>query len=130
MYGLIDYYTREAGVRNLERSIGSLCRKVAKQKVEEGDAFDKVRLAEKDLERFLGPKKYSVPKLPEKNPVGLVTGLAWTSVGGETLEIEAAVMPGTGKVENHGQFGRCDDRIRQTGRQLCADDCRPLWHRS
>ena len=105
LYGLIDYYTREAGVRNLERSIGSLCRKVAKQKVEEGDAFDKVRLAEKDLERFLGPKKDSVPKLPEKNPVGLVTGLAWTSVGGETLEIEAAVMPGTGKVEITGNLG-------------------------
>lgn len=105
IYTLIDRYTREAGVRKLERTAASLCRKVAKRKVDEGEQFKKVRLIDSELEKLLGPKKYSISVLPEENPVGLVTGLAWTSVGGETLEIEAAVMDGTGKIQITGNLG-------------------------
>lgn len=105
LYELIDRYTREAGVRRLERTIASLCRKAAKMKVEAGDAYKRLTVNKKVIHELLGPEKYSVSTLPDENQVGLVTGLAWTSVGGETLEIEAAVLPGTGKIQITGNLG-------------------------
>jgi ATP-dependent Lon protease len=105
IYQLIDRYTREAGVRKLERATASVCRKVAKMKVDAGEDFKRLTVQKKVLRELLGPEKYSVSTLPDENQVGLVTGLAWTSVGGETLEIEALVLPGTGKIQITGNLG-------------------------
>lgn len=101
---LIEGYTREAGVRNLERRISALCRKVAKKIVSEPE-FKTISIKPGDLETLLGPRKYSKDEQVNKNTVGLVNGLAWTSVGGEMLPIEVAVMPGTGKIQLTGSLG-------------------------
>jgi ATP-dependent Lon protease len=103
IYTLIDRYTREAGVRKLERSIAGVCRKVAKQKV--SGEKKRVLVNAKVLEEMFGPKKYTVSEIPKEDQIGLVTGLAWTSVGGETMEIEAAVYEGTGKIQITGNLG-------------------------
>ncbi len=105
IYTLIDRYTREAGVRKLERAIANVCRKTAKIKVSEEEAFKKLTVNDRTLREMLGPKKYAVSEITEENQVGLVTGLAWTSVGGETLEIEVIVLDGTGKVQITGNLG-------------------------
>ena len=105
IYTLIDRYTREAGVRKLERSIASICRKTAKKKVSDGADYKKLTIHNKALQEMLGPKKYAVSEIPEENQVGQVTGLAWTSVGGETLEIEAIILEGTGKIQVTGNLG-------------------------
>ncbi len=100
---LIDGYTKEAGVRQLERRIGELCRKAARRIVEEG--AESVRVSEKDLEKLLGRRLYSVNKRNKKSDVGIVRGLAWTSVGGDTLQIEVNTMPGKGEFLLTGQLG-------------------------
>ncbi|MBE6760018.1 MAG: endopeptidase La [Ruminococcaceae bacterium] len=100
---LIDGYTREAGVRNLEREIASVCRKAAK-KIASGEA-EKVRIAERELGELLGPARYDKDE-PELHPEpGIANGLAWTSVGGTMLEIEVAILEGTGKLELTGSLG-------------------------
>ncbi len=103
VHGLIDGYTREAGVRNLERQISAICRKCAKKIVED----DTVRIIvnPENLEELLGPKKFKTDERTKSDMVGLVNGLAWTSVGGELLPIEVAVMEGTGKLELTGSLG-------------------------
>lgn len=103
IYGLIDYYTREAGVRNIEREIASLCRKAAKR-IALGET-NAVNVTESDLESMLGPHKFKDEALSAKDEIGVVTGLAWTSVGGETMPIEACVLDGTGKIELTGSLG-------------------------
>lgn len=103
LYGLIDYYTREAGVRQLERQIAGLCRKGARELIDGGSQA--VAIKEKDLARLLGPKRFRVESIPAKDQIGVVTGLAWTSVGGETMPIEVCVMNGTGKLELTGSLG-------------------------
>ena len=103
VHDVISGYTREAGVRTLERTIAAICRKCAKQFVE-GTA-EKVTVAPKDLEELLGPKKFKEDALGKVDEIGLVNGLAWTSVGGETMPIEVAVMDGTGKLELTGSLG-------------------------
>lgn len=103
IYTLIDRYTREAGVRKLERAVASVCRKTAKKKLSDG--FKKVTVNAKALEEMLGPKKYAVTQAAQEDRVGAVTGLAWTSVGGETLEIEVGVYEGTGKIQITGNLG-------------------------
>ncbi len=100
---IIAGYTKEAGVRNLERKLGAICRKAAKEIVSNQAA--KVRVNEKNLEKFLGKERYSFQPANEKDEVGIVRGLAWTSVGGDTLQIEVNVMPGKGKFELTGQLG-------------------------
>ena len=100
---LIKGYTREAGVRNLEREIASLIRKSAK-KIAEGKAKS-VRITEKNLVEFLGKVKVIPERLEEKNPVGIVNGLAYTQAGGDLLKVEVAVMDGTGKIELTGSLG-------------------------
>lgn len=100
---LIKGYTREAGVRNLEREIASLIRKSAK-KIAEGKAKS-VRITEKNLSEFLGKIKVIPERLEEKNPVGIVNGLAYTQAGGDLLKVEVAVMDGTGKIELTGSLG-------------------------
>ncbi len=101
---MIQYYIREAGVRELERKIGELCRKAARQLLEEGQ--DKtVRITAGNLSKYLGKEKYSLEKANETDEVGTVRGLAWTSVGGDTLQIEVNKMPGKGEIELTGQMG-------------------------
>ncbi|MCQ2418443.1 MAG: endopeptidase La [Clostridia bacterium] len=101
---IISCYTRESGVRNLEREIASVCRK-ADMKLVSDRSLSKITVRADDLHEFLGPKKITPDKLPSSDPVGLVTGLAWTQVGGETLEVECNVMDGTGKLELTGNLG-------------------------
>ena len=101
---IITCYTRESGVRNLERELARICRKTAAELVED-KAPEKISITPARLEAFLGIRKYMPDRLPEEDPVGLVTGLAWTSVGGETLEVEVSVVPGTGKLELTGNLG-------------------------
>ena len=103
IYMLIDGYTREAGVRSLERRIIELLRKAAIMFVE-GEAKS-LTVTPKKLEKLIGPIKYKTEKAQKSPEVGIVTGLAWTSVGGETLPIEVAVMNGTGKIELTGSLG-------------------------
>lgn len=103
VHELIDSYTREAGVRTLERQIASICRKVAKKIVEKSEA--RITVTPENIEEFLGPKKFKKDELHKTDMVGLVNGLAWTSVGGEILPIEVAVMDGTGKIELTGSLG-------------------------
>lgn len=100
---LCDSYTREAGVRNLERELAALCRKTA-MKIAEGEAKS-LNVTSKKLVDLLGPAKYKPDMLLTKDEVGVVTGLAWTSVGGDTLPIEVTVLDGTGKIELTGSLG-------------------------
>ncbi len=105
---MITYYTREAGVRELERKIGEICRKTAKEILEAreaGEETGKVRVTASNLEKYLGKRKYITNKANREAQVGIVRGLAWTSVGGDTLQIEVNMMPGKGEVELTGQMG-------------------------
>lgn len=101
---IIACYTRESGVRNLERQLAKLCRKSAMRFVSK-DAPTQLRVTGGNLESYLGTRKYLPDALPATDPVGLVTGLAWTSVGGETLEVEVNVVDGSGKLELTGNLG-------------------------
>lgn len=106
VHAIIDGYTREAGVRTLERTIGALCRKMAKEVVTyTGEEPLKISITTDKLEGYLGPKRFKADALDKEDEVGLVNGLAWTSVGGEMLPIEVAVMEGTGKIELTGSLG-------------------------
>ena len=100
---IISYYTKEAGVRELERQIGKICRRSAKQILagEEG----KIKVTTRNVTDFLGKKKYRVNEANKKAEVGVVRGLAWTQVGGDTLEIEVVAMPGEGKLVLTGKLG-------------------------
>ena len=100
---IINYYTRESGVRNLERQLATLCRKAAKDMVEENKKS--VTIHSKNLWKFLGIEPYRYEKMREHGEIGMVTGLAWTAVGGDTLTVEAVAMAGTGKLELTGQLG-------------------------
>ncbi len=100
---LINYYTRESGVRNLEREIANLIRKVAK-KIVAGD-IESCKITQKNLKELLGKRKYRYDKITGKKEIGVVTGLAWTIVGGDTLFIETSAVPGTGKLSLTGQLG-------------------------
>jgi ATP-dependent Lon protease len=101
---IIRSYTREAGVRNLEREIGNVCRKVARKVVKEGEGYSVALEADK-LEEFLGVLKFRDTLAHEKSEVGLVTGLAWTEVGGSILSTEATVVDGKGKLTLTGKLG-------------------------
>ncbi len=103
LYVLIDNYVRESGVRQLERMIAALCRKAAKKLV--AKECKKVTVTAKNIEEFLGPKKYKVEPLLSRDEVGVATGLAWTSVGGETMPIEVSVVDGSGRLELTGSLG-------------------------
>ncbi|MBQ3284994.1 MAG: endopeptidase La [Ruminococcus sp.] len=103
IYAVIDYYTREAGVRNLERELTAILRKAAVAILSDPDTV--VRVSDKNLEAFLGVKKYLDDVSAKKDEVGLVNGLAWTTVGGTLLPLECVVMPGSGKIELTGSLG-------------------------
>ncbi len=106
--GIIRYYTREAGVRNLEREIGNVCRKVARKVVQatpEAGAAHRELVTEDTLETLLGVARFRDSEVHEKSEIGLVTGLAWTSVGGSILQTEVQVLDGKGKMTATGQLG-------------------------
>lgn len=100
---IIDHYTREAGVRNLERNIANICRKAAKRIVEE--EINTVRVNAGNISNYLGIPKYRYDLVEEKDQIGVANGLAWTEVGGETLSIEVNIMKGKGKLQLTGKLG-------------------------
>src|SRR6202022_24158 len=110
---LIQSYTREAGVRNLEREIGNVCRKVARKVVNsqnggkrsDSKKLDKASLSGETVSEYLGPHKFRDLQADKKNEVGATVGLAWTEVGGTILTTEAAVMEGKGKLQTTGKLG-------------------------
>lgn len=112
---MIQYYTREAGVRELERKIGEICRKAAWNIVKEKQKDKQIKVTGSNLSKYLGKEKYSLNKANETDEVGIVRGLAWTSVGGETLQIEVNKMPGKGEVELTGQLGDVMKESAMTG---------------
>ena len=109
----IHGYTREAGVRNLERKLGEICRKAARE-IYEGEK-EKIKVTEQNLSKFLGKPKYDFDKKNEQDEIGVVRGLAWTSVGGDTLEIEVNIMPGKGEFKLTGQLGDVMKESAQAG---------------
>jgi ATP-dependent Lon protease len=110
---IISAYTREAGVRNLERRLGEISRKAARE-IYQGES-EKIKITGQNLEKYLGKEKYSVDKRNDTDEIGIVRGLAWTSVGGDTLEIEVNVMPGKGEFQLTGQLGDVMKESAQAG---------------
>ena len=102
---IVRYYTREAGVRNLEREVAKICRKAVKQLLLHKKGERQVSVSSRNLDKFLGVRRFRYGKAEDENRVGQVTGLAWTEVGGELLTIEAAVVSGKGKLQHTGQLG-------------------------
>jgi len=106
MRDIVRYYTREAGVRNVERMLATLCRKAAREIVQSPEGTrHRIHVGSGDLEHYLGVRQYHFGMAEEEDQVGVVTGLAWTEVGGELLQIEVALMPGKGKLTVTGQLG-------------------------
>lgn len=110
---IIEHYTKEAGVRGLERRIGQICRKAARLILQDG--VKSVKVTEDNLKDFLGIEKYHFDMANEKDEVGIVRGLAWTAVGGDTLQIEVNIMPGKGDIMLTGQLGDVMKESAQTG---------------
>ena len=102
---IVRYYTREAGVRALEREISKICRKVVKELVTAPEKGRKITVSARNLDKYCGVRRYSFGMAEKKNQVGQVNGLAWTEVGGELLSIEAIMMPGKGKMTTTGKLG-------------------------
>lgn len=103
---IVRYYTREAGVRSLEREVGKICRKVVKQLLTaKGDAERPVKVNAENLDSYLGVRRYTFGMAEKENQIGQVTGLAWTEVGGDLLTIEVADMPGKGNIQRTGSLG-------------------------
>lgn len=113
MAAVIRGYTKEAGVRSLERKIGEICRKSAREIYE--DNKKKITVTKKNVSRFLGKEKYTFDMAGKTDEIGIVRGLAWTSVGGDTLEIEVNVMPGKGEFRLTGQLGDVMKESAQAG---------------
>lgn len=120
---IIHNYTREAGVRNLERRIGEICRKAAREFLE--NKKNGIKVTENSLEKYLGKEKVTFEDANEEDEVGIVRGLAWTSVGGDTLQIEVNVMPGKGELKLTGQMGDVMKESAQTAltyvRSICPE---------
>ncbi|MBU2623484.1 MAG: endopeptidase La, partial [Proteobacteria bacterium] len=104
VFTIIRYYTREAGVRNLEREISSICRKIAREVLTD-NGKNVFRITSSSISKYLGPRQFRHGQAEEKDQIGLVTGLAWTQVGGELLSVETLMMPGKGEVTITGKLG-------------------------
>jgi ATP-dependent Lon protease len=122
---MIRYYTREAGVRELERQITRVCRKIVRE-ISEGKAEAPVEVAAASLEHYLGVRKYNYGLADLENQVGRVTGLAWTSVGGELLSIEAAIMPGKARLVKTGSLGEVMQESIQAALTVVRSRCTAL----
>ncbi|SEU32796.1 ATP-dependent Lon protease [Lacrimispora sphenoides] len=118
---IIHHYTREAGVRNLERRIGAVFRKAAREFLEDGKKA--IEINSNDLEKYLGKEKVLFEDVNEEDQVGIVRGLAWTSVGGNTLQIEVNVMPGKGSLQMTGQMGDVMKESAQTALSYVRSVC-------
>jgi ATP-dependent Lon protease len=118
---IIHHYTREAGVRNLERRIGAVFRKAAREFLEDEKSI--IEISENDLEKYLGKEKVQFEDVNEEDQVGIVRGLAWTSVGGNTLQIEVNVMPGKGTLQMTGQMGDVMKESAQTALSYIRSVC-------
>lgn len=105
LLGIIRHYTREAGVRNLERTIDAVCRKVAVKTVKSGEEESQTEVTLEDLDQYLGVKRFKYGKQESEDQVGFATGLAWTELGGELLNIEVAIVPGRGRLIITGKLG-------------------------
>ncbi|MCW5663185.1 MAG: endopeptidase La [Piscinibacter sp.] len=123
--GVIRYYTREAGVRSLEREISKICRKVVKS-IQLKQVSDKVVVNDENLNDYLGVRKFSYGQAEKQNQVGQVVGLAWTEVGGDLLTIEAAVMPGKGNIIRTGQLGDVMKESVEAARSVVRSRARRL----
>ncbi|EJW94738.1 ATP-dependent protease La 1, partial [gut metagenome] len=110
---MINLYTKEAGVRSLERKIGQICRKAAREIMENGK--EKIVVTAKNLSKYLGKERYSYLMANQKDEIGIARGLAWTQVGGDTLQIEVNVMPGKGELTLTGQLGDVMKESAQAG---------------
>lgn len=110
---VIRGYTREAGVRNLERKLGEICRKAARERYE--GRKKTIKVTEQNLSKYLGKQKYDFDKCNTQDEIGVVRGLAWTAVGGDTLEIEVGIMPGKGEFHLTGQLGDVMKESAQAG---------------
>ena len=113
MHQIISGYTRESGVRNLERKLGEICRKAARE-IYEGNCTE-VHVEKDQLEHYLGKERFHVDRINDQDEIGIVRGLAWTSVGGDTLQIEVNVMPGKGEFKLTGQLGDVMKESAQAG---------------
>jgi ATP-dependent Lon protease len=122
---LIRRYTREAGVRNLERTIATLCRKVVREVVKSGEEASVVIDAE-DLSDYLGPERFRYGVAEEKDEVGVATGLAWTEIGGDILFVEATTMPGKGQLTLTGQLGQVMKESAQAAMSYCRANAEKL----
>ncbi|WP_312428029.1 endopeptidase La [Lacrimispora sp.] len=118
---IIHHYTREAGVRNLERRIGAVFRKAAREFLEDGKKA--IEINSNDIEKYLGKEKVLFEDVNEEDQVGIVRGLAWTSVGGNTLQIEVNVMPGKGSLQMTGQMGDVMKESAQTALSYVRSVC-------
>ena len=126
---IIRTYTREAGVRNLEREIGSICRKISREVVRCGEDT-KIPIKGQSIHKYLGVPKFRHGRAEEKDLVGVATGLAWTEVGGELLQTETTIMPGKGNLSLTGKLGEVMQEsakaaisyVRSKGRQLRLPD--------
>ncbi len=123
--GIVRYYTREAGVRSLEREISKICRKVVKA-IQLKQVTLKVVVTDENLNVYLGVRKYDYGQAEKKNQVGQVVGLAWTEVGGDLLTIEAAVMPGKGNIIRTGQLGDVMKESVEAARSVVRSRARRL----
>ena len=125
MNQIITEYTAEAGLRNLEREIGTICRKAARQIAE--NRKKKFQVTRGNLHKFLGVAKYIPEMDQEKSQVGLATGLAWTQVGGEVLYVEASLIRRKGGVDRHRATRRCHAGIRPGGGNLHPGEHGLIW---
>jgi len=123
--GIVRYYTREAGVRSLEREISKICRKVVKA-IQLKQVTEKVTVVEDNLNDYLGVRKHDYGQAEKENQVGQVVGLAWTEVGGDLLTIEAAVMPGKGNIIRTGQLGDVMKESVEAARSVVRSRARRL----
>ena len=121
---VIDGYTRESGVRNLERNLGAICRKTAFDIVEKGE--ESVTINKEMLKKYLGARVYQKEEKEKQNQVGMVTGLAWTSHGGETLSVEVNIMPGSGKIEITGNLGDVMKESAKAAMSFVRANCEEL----
>ena len=126
---IIRYYTREAGVRNLEREISKICRKVGQGAAARAKDRKHVSVTPKNLAKYLGVRRFRYGRAEENDQVGQVTGLAWTEVGGELLTIEAAVVPGKGKLTHTGQLGEVMQESIQAAMTVVRSRADVLGHR-
>ena len=126
IYKIIREYTKEAGVRNLEKNIAAICRKVAREIVTNGKKEKQIKISSSKIEKYLGPPKFRHDEKEERDEIGVATGLAWTQYGGEILSVETVIMPGKGKLILTGQLGDVMQESAQAALSYIRSKCEEL----